>query len=71
MRVEGEEITGSFEIWSVKRQSTDGAESEIVFDEGEEAARLDHHFFGGHLWVRTAYTTDGHEVMADEPATAD
>jgi hypothetical protein len=65
-RIDGEEVESSFEAWSVRRISSDGEMVEIVFDDGEIAARLDHKMFGGELWVRTGYMTKGHAVEDDE-----
>ena len=61
IRIDGELIESTFEIWSVKRKSTDGSVSEVAFDD-EEGARLDHAFYGGQLWVRKGFASVGHEV---------
>lgn len=62
--IDGEKVAERWEIWSVKRKSTDGEEVEIVF-EGENDARLDEKFYGGKLWVRTCYTTEGREADSE------
>lgn len=62
VRIDDEVIESTFEIWSVKRTSTDGQDAEVTFDD-EESARLDQRFFGGKLWLRRGFASVGHEVL--------
>lgn len=58
----GEEIVDEVEVWSVKFTSSDGVPSEISFPDGEVDARRHQDAFGGELWVRTMYITEGREA---------
>lgn len=59
MLINGTNVVDTFEIWTVKRRSTDGEEVEIAFPEGDEAARLDQKVYGGKIFVRTCYVAEG------------
>lgn len=61
MRIDGELIVDRYEVWSIKRTSTDGEVTELAFED-EQAARLEHAFYGGRLWVRQCFASEGHEV---------
>jgi hypothetical protein len=64
----GEEIVDRTEVWSVKQSSTDGEVSETTCPEGEVEARRLQSAFGGIVWVRTLYVTEGRaaEEVSDE-----
>jgi hypothetical protein len=64
--INGENVVDTFEIWAVKRKSTDGEEIEIAFPEGDGAARLDQKIYGGKLFVHTCYVTEGREVPEED-----
>lgn len=65
MKVNDEEIMDRGEVWSVKETSTDGAENEIAFPEGEADARRWQKMYGGKLWKRQMYVTAGEEVAEE------
>lgn len=59
--INGENVVDTFELWTIKRISTDGEEIVIAFpDEGQ--ARLDHKIYGGKLFRHNCYVTEGEEV---------
>lgn len=62
MTIDGETIIDRGEIWSVRQVSSDGEPSELAFPEGEVEARRHQHAFGGMLWVRQMFVTEGHEA---------
>lgn len=64
MFVDGEQIMDRTELWSVKQASTDGEDREIAFPEGEAEARKFQIAFGGRLWKRAMFVTEGEEVAA-------
>ena len=68
MTIDGEEIVDRYEIWSVRQKSSDGAEREIACPDGEVEARSMQAGFGGVVWVRKGFVTEGHpaEDISDE-----
>lgn len=69
--INGVQMMDRGEIWSVKRTSTDGVETEVACPEGEDEARLLHSAFGGKLWKRIMYVTEGEEVSPEPAVPAD
>ena len=62
IKINGEKIESTFEIWSVKQFSTDGESREIAFP-SEDEARLEHGLYGGTLLVRNAYAGFPRELV--------
>jgi len=71
MIINGETMMDRGEIWSVKRTSSDGEVTEVACPEGEDEARLLQSAFGGKLWKRIMYVTEGEEVAPDPAVPAD
>lgn len=55
--IDDEKVTETFDIWSIRYMDGDGKLQEVIYPDGEEAARDDQAYVGGSLWVRKAYTT--------------
>jgi hypothetical protein len=66
--IDGEKVTETYDIWSARFTDKDGTEQEVIYPDGEDAARDDQVYVGGSLWVRKAYATEGNPVAHVEEA---
>jgi hypothetical protein len=60
--IDGEKVTETFDIWSARYTDRDGKQQEVIYPDGEDAARDDQAYAGGSLWVRKAYSTEGKPI---------